>query len=405
MKFTSVPSFVSVGAIALALLSPACGGSQAEPEAPPPPPPPPAAPPPPAPVAVAPAPPPAMVEAAPAPPPAPKHHHGMTAMLFAGLGSIELKPEQKAAVDAIETDLDKLHDQHKDSGAKLMNDIADGVAAGKIDHKKTDADVRDITKAIESTVPGIQDAVTRLYKTLDATQRKALVASMREHADDMREHMMMHEHPGMGGHDHGPHGTGAPPSPPQGGLAGGAAGPSGAPPPAPGGLGAPGPTAGMGGPGTGIGAPGAGMGGLRAGGMGAPTPPGSNAPAGGMGDHGQGHEHGYGSMFEMLSADLALTPEQQEKLRPKLDAQMKAQEATMKAKKAASEKHMKQIGDAFEGEKFDAKKVGVGQRAPEMAKTMATTHIAFIETVLAVLTPEQRAKFAAHVRDHATDPG
>jgi Spy/CpxP family protein refolding chaperone len=288
-----------------------------------------------------------------------------------------------------------------------MNDIADGVAAGKVDHKKTDADVRDITKAVEATVPAIQDAVTRLYKTLDATQRKTLVASMREHSEDMHEHGMMGPH-GMGGHEHGEHGmmggheqggppappgpvmgrgpaTGAPPAqggpaglgaPPQGGLAGGPAGPSAAPPPAQGGPGAPG--------------------------MGGGPRPGMNAPAGGMGDH---HAHEHGSMFEKLSTELALTPEQQDKLRTKVEAQMKAQEATMKARKAASEKHMKQIGDAFEGEKFDAKKVGVGQRAPEMAKTMATTHIAFVETVLAVLTPEQRVKFAAHIRDHAADPG
>jgi Spy/CpxP family protein refolding chaperone len=328
----------------------------------------------------------------------------MAALFFAGLRSVDLKPEQKAAVDSIEADLDKLGDQHKDSGAKLMNDIADGVAIGKVDHKKTDADVRDITKSIEATVPAIQDAVNRLYKTLDATQRKTLVASMREHADDMHEHGMMMGGHGMGGHEHGmmggheqggppappgpvmgrnpapgappmQGGPASPPPPPQGGLAGGPAGPSGAPLPAHGGPANAGP------------------------------PPGMNAPAGGM----AGHEHGmmgghpHGSMLDMLSAELALTPEQQDKLRTKLEAQMKTQEATMKAKKAASEKHMKQIGDAFEGDKFDAKKVGVGQQAPDMAKTMAANHLAFVETVLAVLTPEQRAKFAAHIRDHAAD--
>ena len=108
-------------------------------------------------------------------------------------------------------------------------------------------------------------------------------------------------------------------------------------------------------------------------------------------------------MLEKLSAELALTPEQREKLRTKLEAQMKAQEGAMKAQKATSEKHMKQIGDAFEGDKFDAKKVGVGQHAPEMAKTMATNHVTFAETVLGVLTPEQRAKFATHLREHAGD--
>src|SRR5262249_14739688 len=141
MKFGSVPVFVCVGAVALALLSQACGGSQSEPAAPPLPPPPPAAPPPP-PGAVAPAPPPALVEAAPAPPPAPppRHHHGMAALFFSSMRSVDLKPEQKTAVDGIEDELEKLGASHKDAGQKLLNDIADGVSAGKIDRKKTDAD-------------------------------------------------------------------------------------------------------------------------------------------------------------------------------------------------------------------------------------------------------------------------
>jgi Spy/CpxP family protein refolding chaperone len=34
---------------------------------------------------------------------------------------------------------------------------------------------------------------------------------------------------------------------------------------------------------------------------------------------------------------------------------------------------------------------------------MATERVTFVETVLAVLTPDQRAKFAAHLREHAGD--
>jgi len=64
-------------------------------------------------------------------------------------------------------------------------------------------------------------------------------------------------------------------------------------------------------------------------------------------------------------------------------------------------KHMDAIGTAFEGDKFDAKKAGVGADAPDMLKTMATAKVQFVEAVLSVLTPEQRPKLAAHLKAHA----
>jgi hypothetical protein len=42
--------------------------------------------------------------------------------------------------------------------------------------------------------------------------------------------------------------------------------------------------------------------------------------------------------------------------------------------------------------------------APDMIKAMAKSRVDFVQTVLGVLTPEQRAKFAEHVRAHAGDP-
>ena len=341
---------------------PACGGSEQPPAAPPPPPP--AAPPPPAPaptpVAAAPAPPPPAP--APEPPPPPKHHgHTMVDMFLATLDSFELRPEQKAAIDGVEADLAKVHDAAKDPRQKLLSDVADGVAAGKLDKAKTDADIKAIGDAVAGMTPTVQDAMNRLYKTLDPDQRKKLVDTLREHGKEMHEHamgMMGHEHgPGM---EHGEHGPGM----------GGPGGEHG-----PGGMG-PGGDHGMGGPGHEMGP--------------------------GMGP---GHEMGPGmhGPLEKLSEDLALTPEQKEKLKTKLEAHAKTEEAQMKARMAASEKHMKAIGDAFVGDKFDAKKVGVGTQAPEMAKSMATAKVSFAETVLSVLTPDQRAKFAEHIRARAND--
>ena len=106
-------------------------------------------------------------------------------------------------------------------------------------------------------------------------------------------------------------------------------------------------------------------------------------------------------MLMMLSEELGLTDEQEGKLRTKLDAQFKTQQAAMKTRMAAMEKHLAALAIAFESDTFDAKKAGVGAQAPEMIKAMANDRIKFVEIVLGVLTPEQRAKFADHLRKHA----
>lgn len=103
----------------------------------------------------------------------------------------------------------------------------------------------------------------------------------------------------------------------------------------------------------------------------------------------------------MLSEELGLTEEQQGKLRTKLDAQFKTQQAAMKTRMAAMEKHLAALATAFESDNFDAKKAGVGVQAPEMVKAMVNDRVKFVEIVFGVLTPEQRTKFADHLRKHA----
>jgi Spy/CpxP family protein refolding chaperone len=248
------------------------------------------------------------------------HHAGMAGPLMMSLESVELKPDQKAVVQGIENDLEKLGEKPQEAGRALAVDLADGVAAGKLNRAKTDADVRSIAKAVEGIEPGIQDAANRLHKTLDPAQRKKLVETMRARGQEMHG---MHEH-GMAGHGAAPE------------------------------------------------------------------------------KHGAGG-HAEGGPLGKLGEALALTAEQREKLKAKLETQFKAKEPAMKDQKAAAMKHMSAIGDAFEKDQFDAKKVGLATKAPDMAKMMANQRIAFVEAVLAVLTPEQRPKFAAHIREHAGD--
>ncbi len=315
-----------------------CGGSQTEPAAPPAPsasatvtPPPPA---PPASATAAPT-----AEAAPsveAPPPAPPpEHHGMARMFAKSLADVTLRPEQKAAVDGILADMDKAADAPKDARHTLVGDIADGVAAGKIDKKKTDTDVKALSTAAEGAVPAMQDAMTRLHTTLDAGQRKQLIDSLQAHAEEMHE---QHEH------EHGAHGPGA-----AGAPAASAAAPAAAPAPA----------------------------------AGAPSD-----------EDRENAEH------EKLADALGLTPDQRTKLHAKMKEEMKAEHSKMKARMEAMKAHLKALGTAFESDKFDAKKAGVGDKAGAMAKEMATGRIHMAETILGILTPEQRPKFADHIRAH-----
>jgi Spy/CpxP family protein refolding chaperone len=145
-----------------------------------------------------------------------------------------------------------------------------------------------------------------------------------------------------------------------------------------------------------------------------------------MGGHGpgphesgkaEGHEHakdhpgpgGMGMMgphegMQKLEEQLGLSAEQKEKLKTKLQAAMKAEMDARKQHQEAMHKRMTAIADAFAGDKFDAKKAGVAEHMGDMVKMMTKNRIQFVEAVLSVLTPEQRTKFAEHVKQHS-EPG
>ncbi len=335
--------------LASAVLLPACASSPPPaPEAPPPPPPPAATT-----AAPAPAPaPPSAPAAAEAPPPEaskphPGHGHGMLELFSLGLDSLELTAEQKTAIDGIKADMATHSEAPKAPREKLEADVTDGVAAGKIDHAKTDADIKAMAAAVAGTQPAMQDDMNRLYKVLTPEQRKKLIETMREKGKEMHEGM---EHPGQ--HGMGEH---------------------------------------KGGPGSGPGMhehEGKGPGHEHEG----------KGPGPGMHEHG---EHGEDGVLRKLTEDLGLTPEQQDKLRVKIKAQMDTTHAAMKQKMVTIMKHMDAVGTAFEGDKFDAKKAGVGSDAPDMLKAIASAKVAFVETVLSVLTPEQRPKLVLHLKAHA----
>lgn len=352
MKLSKI-HFTALSSVLASALLVACGGSQPEPETPAPP-----AAEQPAPVAQATAaatsaPAPAAAEAAPPPAPEkPKPPPGL-AMLFSAIGELKLTAEQKPTVEAIQADMLKSAEPPVEAQAQLTVDIADGVAAGKIDKKKTGEDVKALVANADEGAAKMQDTANRLHKALDPEQRKQLADSMaakhEEHNKKMEEMLAK-----------GPDGAGPPGKEEM--KPGAAAGHSGAP--------------------------------------------------GQMKEHGHGHGHGDGegmgmmmchhmrSHLDMIAEAATLTPEQKDKLGKKLDAEVKAEQAKMKAHMKEMDKKSKAVGDAFKTDKFDAKKVGLGVERSKMAKEMAEKRVKMAELVLGILTPEQRGKFADHIREH-----
>ena len=297
-------------------------------------------------------------------------HHPALGMLMAESSQVGLSAEQQKVVDAIETDLEKQADALKEPHAQLINDLADGVTAGKLDKKKIDADSKKLMQAGDATVKTVQDAANKLHQTLDAAQRKKLSELLLAKVDEMHAHGMgpMHGHGPGGEPGKGPKGEpGAPPPPPKAEQGEVGKGPKGE--------------------------PGAGHKGLD-----------EHA-----GHHGPDrHEMGHPGMnpqagLEKLSELLGLTQEQHDKLKTKIEAMSKSQTGSMKAEHEAMQKHMKAIAEAFATDKFDAKKAGLGEQHGDMMKSMVKSRMDFIEAILSVLTPEQRTKFAEHIRQQAAE--
>jgi len=105
----------------------------------------------------------------------------------------------------------------------------------------------------------------------------------------------------------------------------------------------------------------------------------------------------------MLATDLGLAADQVDKIRAGLGEGMKA---VPRLDPQEIETHLRAFGDAFRGETFDAKGLTVLGGANGANAHMVGWGVArmahFVEAVSPVLTPDQRAKFAQMLREHAT---
>jgi Spy/CpxP family protein refolding chaperone len=113
---------------------------------------------------------------------------GPTGALFRAASSLDLKPEQKASLEKIATemrDADRASRGDVDGGGartamKLAhNELLDGVRAGKIDSAKMAKHYEAMESAATARLDKDAEALNKLHATLDAGQRTAAVASVR----------------------------------------------------------------------------------------------------------------------------------------------------------------------------------------------------------------------------------
>jgi Spy/CpxP family protein refolding chaperone len=104
-----------------------------------------------------------------------------------------------------------------------------------------------------------------------------------------------------------------------------------------------------------------------------------------------------------LATELGLTQNQVDEIRAAVGEAMKA---VPRLDPQEISTHLRALGDAFRSENFDAKGLTNASGANAHLVGWGAAHMAhFVEAVAPVLTPDQRAKLADRLREHAThDP-
>jgi len=104
------------------------------------------------------------------------HHHGGVTMFIAmSLDSLGVSPEQKAAIEKIQSDLYAKMEPARAAEQNLANVIADGIAAGGADAAKVNAAVSDVATAAAGIHEATIDALNQLHDKLTPDQRVALM--------------------------------------------------------------------------------------------------------------------------------------------------------------------------------------------------------------------------------------
>jgi len=112
---------------------------------------------------------------------------GFPGLFVESFGELDLRPRQRAALQAIENDLRNATAPTRDAMDRLLDDLAVGVASGQLDRGLADADIELITESAAGSIPQVQAALDQAHELLDQEQRRDLVDAMRIKAEVRRD--------------------------------------------------------------------------------------------------------------------------------------------------------------------------------------------------------------------------
>ena len=100
--------------------------------------------------------------------------------VFQQVYALDLRPEQRAAVDDIEQNLIADLTPHRETMRQVVEFLASGVESGELDARDATAQEAALVATVADARASIAGAINGLHDTLDAGQRATLVARLQE---------------------------------------------------------------------------------------------------------------------------------------------------------------------------------------------------------------------------------
>jgi len=123
--------------------------------------------------------------------------HAEGKLIDKALDEVNLRPDQKTAVEAMRADAEKRHAPVKAAKERLLTALADQVEKGQLDRCAVAPDIKALASAEAEAHPGDRAAFEKLHSLLDATQRTEFVDALKKQWDAVEK---MHEPAALADH-------------------------------------------------------------------------------------------------------------------------------------------------------------------------------------------------------------
>jgi Spy/CpxP family protein refolding chaperone len=111
-----------------------------------------------------------------------RHHHGgFIGFALLSIPSLGVSPQEDAEIEKIRQEMQAKFRPAHDADAALLNALADGVAAGKIDQAKVDAAIAKMSDVSTQMDDATNDEIDKLHAVLQPPERQALALKVQAH--------------------------------------------------------------------------------------------------------------------------------------------------------------------------------------------------------------------------------